>query len=57
MALDSAPAVWREVRIVHNYSLLLGVTKTFSSSLLGDFRFGYFKYNPLTNKPDAGTRR
>ncbi|MFZ0957822.1 MAG: TonB-dependent receptor [Candidatus Sulfotelmatobacter sp.] len=39
---------------VHNYSLASGVTKTFSSSLLGDFRFGYFQYNPLTNKPDAG---
>jgi outer membrane receptor protein involved in Fe transport len=39
---------------VHNYSLATGVTKTFSSSLLGDFRFGYFKYNPMTNKPDAG---
>lgn len=39
---------------VHNYSLSTGVTKTFSSTLLGDFRFGYFKYNPLTNKPDAG---
>ena len=41
--------------IVHNYSLALGVTKTFSSTLLGDFRFGYFQYNPLTNKPDAGS--
>jgi len=40
---------------VHNYSLASGVTKTFSSTLLGDFRFGYFKYNPMTNKPDAGT--
>ncbi len=40
---------------VHNYSLATGVTKTFSQSLLGDFRFGYFKYNPQTNKPDAGT--
>jgi outer membrane receptor protein involved in Fe transport len=39
---------------VHNYSLALGTTKTFSSTLLGDFRFGYFQYNPLTNKPDAG---
>ncbi len=39
---------------VHNYSLATGVTKTFSSSLLGDFRFGWFKYNPMTNKPDAG---
>jgi len=40
---------------VHNYSLASGVTKTFSTSLLGDFRFGYFKYNPRANKPDAGT--
>ena len=40
---------------VHNYSLATGVTKTFSQSLLADFRFGWFKYNPLTNKPDAGT--
>ncbi len=39
---------------VHNYSLAVGATKTFSSTLLGDFRFGYFQYNPLTNKPDAG---
>jgi hypothetical protein len=39
---------------VHNYSLAVGTTKTFSSTLLGDFRFGYFQYNPLTNKPDAG---
>ncbi len=40
---------------VHNYSLASGVTKTFSSTLLGDFRFGYFKYNPRANKPDVGT--
>jgi hypothetical protein len=40
---------------VHNYSLAAGVTKTFSTSLLGDFRFGYFKYNPRANKPDVGT--
>jgi Carboxypeptidase regulatory-like domain/TonB dependent receptor len=39
---------------VHNYSLATGVTKTFSSTLLGDFRFGYFQYNPLTAKPDVG---
>jgi hypothetical protein len=39
---------------VHTYSLAAGVTKTFSSTLLGDFRFGWFKYNPQTNKPDAG---
>jgi hypothetical protein len=40
---------------VHNYSLASGVTKTFSSTLLADFRFGYFKYNPRANKPDVGT--
>jgi Carboxypeptidase regulatory-like domain len=40
---------------VHNYSLASGFTKTFSSSLLTDFRFGYFKYNPQTSKPDSGT--
>jgi outer membrane receptor protein involved in Fe transport len=40
--------------IVHNYSLASGVTKTFSSTLLADFRFGYFKYNPNTHKPDEG---
>ena len=39
---------------VHNYSLAVGATKTFSTSLLGDFRFGFFQYNPMTNKPDAG---
>ncbi len=39
---------------VHNYSLASGVTKTFSQTLLGDFRFGYFQYNPLTQKPDVG---
>jgi carboxypeptidase family protein/TonB-dependent receptor-like protein len=39
----------------HNYSLAAGVTKTISTSLLADFRFGYFKYNPNTFKPDAGT--
>ena len=40
---------------VHTYSLAVGATKTISPTLLADFRFGYFKYNPLTNKPDAGT--
>lgn len=39
---------------VHNYSLASGVTKTFSATLVGDFRFGFFQYNPLTQKPDAG---
>jgi len=40
--------------IVHNSSLASGVTKTFSPTLLADFRFGYFKYNPMTHKPDEG---
>lgn len=41
--------------IVHNHSLAAGVTKTLSPSLLADFRFGYFKYNPKTHKPDEGS--
>src|SRR5437868_4326798 len=41
--------------ITHNYSLASGFTKTISSSLLTDFRFGYFKYNPQTQKPSGGT--
>ena len=40
--------------ITHNYSLATGLTKTITSSLLTDFRFGYFKYNPQTQKPDGG---
>jgi hypothetical protein len=40
---------------VHNYSLASGFTKTLSASLLTDFRFGYFKYNPQTQKWDQGT--
>ncbi len=40
--------------ITHNYSLATGFTKTISSTLLTDFRFGYFKYNPQTQKPDGG---
>jgi hypothetical protein len=39
---------------VHNYSLATGVTKTISASWLTDVRFGYFKYNPQTSKPDNG---
>ncbi|MFI5071789.1 MAG: carboxypeptidase regulatory-like domain-containing protein, partial [Terriglobales bacterium] len=41
--------------VVHNYSLASGVTKTLSPTLLADFRFGYFKYNPNTHKPDEGS--
>ena len=40
--------------VTHNYSLATGFTKTFSSTLLTDFRFGWFKYNPTTHKPDEG---
>ena len=29
--------------------------RPFSVTLLNDFRFGYFKYNPQTQKPDGGT--
>ncbi len=40
--------------ITHNYSLATGFTKTLNPSLLTDFRFGWFKYNPQTMKPDGG---
>jgi len=40
--------------VTHNYSLATGFTKTLSSSLLTDFRFGWFKYNPQTHKYDEG---
>jgi hypothetical protein len=39
----------------HNYSLATGFNKTISTAWLTDFRFGYFKYNPVTQKPDGGT--
>jgi hypothetical protein len=41
--------------ITHNYSLATGFNKTFSPTLLTDFRFGYFKYNPTASKPTGGT--
>ena len=41
--------------ITHNYSLSTGFTKTFSATLLTDFRFGWFKYNPQTKKSSSGT--
>jgi len=41
---------------IHNYSVSGGVTKTFSATLLADFRFGYFKYNPHTAKPDSSAQ-
>jgi hypothetical protein len=40
--------------ITHNYSLATGFTKTVSTSVLTDVRFGWFKYNPQTQKPDGG---
>ncbi len=40
--------------IIHNYSLAIGATKTFGQSWVGDFRFGWFKYNPQTHKYFAG---
>jgi hypothetical protein len=39
---------------VHNYSLASGFNKTLSTNWLTDFRFGYFKYNPVTAKPSSG---
>ncbi len=40
--------------VTHNYSLASGFDKIFSTTLLTDFRFGWFKYNPTTHKPDEG---
>jgi len=51
---DSAPGLAGS-SITHNYSLSTGLTKTISSTLLTDVRFGWFKYNPITKKPDGGT--
>jgi hypothetical protein len=50
---DSAPGLAGS-SITHNYSLSTGLTKTISSTLLTDVRFGWFKYNPITKKPDGG---
>ncbi|MBZ5548779.1 MAG: TonB-dependent receptor [Acidobacteriia bacterium] len=41
--------------ITHNYSLATGFNKAISNTLLTDFRFGWFKYNPIASKPDGGT--
>src|SRR6202158_4197441 len=41
--------------IIHNHSLAAGFDKAISSTLLTDFRFGWFKYNPHSIKPDATT--
>ena len=50
---DTAPGLAGS-SITHNYSLSTGLTKTISSTLLTDVRFGWFKYNPITKKPDGG---
>jgi hypothetical protein len=38
--------------VISNYSLATGFDYTLSSSLLTDFRFGYFRYNPHSTKFD-----
>jgi len=38
---------------IHNHSLAAGFDKAISSTLLTDFRFGWFQYNPHSIKPDA----
>jgi hypothetical protein len=40
---------------VHNYSLATGFNKAIGTTLLTDFRFGYFKYNPQTAYLDASS--
>ena len=40
--------------LINNYSLASGFNYTFGSSLLTDFRFGYFRYNPHSTKWDQG---
>ena len=40
--------------LINNYSLATGFNYTLSSSLLTDFRFGYFRYNPHSTKFDQG---
>ncbi len=38
--------------LIQNYSLAAGFNYTLSSSLLTDFRFGWFRYNPHSTKFD-----
>ena len=40
--------------VIHNFSMSVGATKTFSNTFLSDFRFGWFKYNPQTHKAFEG---
>jgi outer membrane receptor protein involved in Fe transport len=38
--------------LINNYSVAAGFNYTLSSTLLTDFRFGYFRYNPHSTKYD-----
>jgi hypothetical protein len=40
--------------LIQNYSVAAGFNYTLSNSLLTDFRFGYFRYNPHSTKFDQG---
>lgn len=41
--------------LINNYSLATGFNYTVSPTLLTDFRFGYFRYNPHSTKFDQGS--
>jgi hypothetical protein len=41
--------------LINNYSLAAGFDYTLSSTLLTDFRFGFFRYNPHSTKFDQGS--
>ncbi|MBI1740473.1 MAG: TonB-dependent receptor [Acidobacteriales bacterium] len=40
--------------LINNYSLATGFNYTLSNTVLTDFRFGYFRYNPHSTKWDQG---
>src|SRR5438552_8644798 len=41
--------------LINNYSLAAGFNYTLSNTLLTDFRFGYFRYNPHSTKFDQSS--
>src|SRR6266536_3610401 len=41
--------------LINNYSVAAGFNYTLSSTLLTDFRFGYFRYNPHSTTFDQGS--
>src|SRR6266567_4516408 len=43
------------VSLINNYSLATGFNYALSNTLLTDFRFGYFRYNPHSTKFDQGS--